>query len=42
MRIRELALGSQDIDENAVPAFVVKTLYCCFENAVVIQGSPRS
>ena len=39
MRVREIALGAQDIDEHAIAAFVVKPLDRGFEDAVVVQGS---
>ena len=38
MRVRETALGPQDVDEYAVAALVVKALDRGFEDAVVVQG----
>ena len=41
MRVREGALGPQDVDEHAIAAFVMKPLDRRSEDAVVIQANPR-
>jgi hypothetical protein len=38
MRVRELTLRPQDVDEHAVAALIVKAVDRGLEDAVVIQG----
>jgi hypothetical protein len=37
MRVGERSLGAQDIDEDAIPAFVMEAIDRRLEDAVVIQ-----
>ena len=39
--IGKIALGAQDIDEDAVAALVMKAVNRCSENAFVVQRRPR-
>ena len=38
MRVGEIALVAQDVDEDAIPAFLVQPFDRCLENAVLIHG----